>query len=196
MATSSAILCHVSIQLATARGSSSQTAISPHTTSETTKVRRVGRINLFILPPSLQLLSYLPSLTRNMPTSAARRIWSSSQSIGSSAKVRVFGFPQNSPIRSARSKSGSKGTWSSSARGAGPRTSRRSRRGRSSSSGLMAGGYAGKRTRSADDLAKCDREGDEDGDGNQDEGHLPPVRIAWRLSETWVLHVVERRKHC
>jgi hypothetical protein len=39
---------------------------------------------------------------------------SSSQSIRSSAKVRVFGFPQNSPIRSARSKSGSMRTWNSS----------------------------------------------------------------------------------
>jgi hypothetical protein len=37
-----------------------------------------------------------------------------------SAKVRVFGFPQYSPIRSARSKSGSIRTWRSSARGAGP----------------------------------------------------------------------------
>jgi hypothetical protein len=53
MATSSAILCHVSIQLATARGSSSHTAISPYPTSETTNVRRVGRINLFIVPPIL-----------------------------------------------------------------------------------------------------------------------------------------------
>jgi hypothetical protein len=38
--------------------------------------------------------------------------------------------------------SGSMRTWSSSARGAGPRASRRSRRRRSSSSGLMVGGYA------------------------------------------------------
>jgi hypothetical protein len=45
----------------------------------------------------------------------------SSQSIKSSANVRVFGLPHNSPMRSARSKSGSIRTWSSSARGAGPR---------------------------------------------------------------------------
>jgi hypothetical protein len=32
-----------------------------------------------------------------MPTSTARTVRSSSQSISSSAKVRVFGFPQNSP---------------------------------------------------------------------------------------------------
>jgi hypothetical protein len=42
-----------------------------------------------------------------MPISTARSVRFSSQSIRSSAKVRVFGFPQNSPIRSARSKSGS-----------------------------------------------------------------------------------------
>jgi hypothetical protein len=48
----------------------------------------------------------------------------------------------DSRIRSARSKSGSFRTWSSSARGAGPRASRRSRSRRSSSSGLMAEGYA------------------------------------------------------
>ena len=38
-----------------------------------------------------------------------------------------MGLPQNSPIRSARSKSGSNRTWSSSARGAGPRATSRSR---------------------------------------------------------------------
>jgi hypothetical protein len=37
--------------------------------------------------------------------------------------VRVLGFPQNSPIRSARSKSGNRRTRRSSARGAGPRAS-------------------------------------------------------------------------
>ena len=36
-----------------------------------------------------------------MPTSTARRTRSSSQSINNSANVRVFGFLQNSPIRSA-----------------------------------------------------------------------------------------------
>jgi hypothetical protein len=41
-----------------------------------------------------------------MPRSTARSVRSSSQSISSSAKVRFLGFPQNSPIRSARSKSG------------------------------------------------------------------------------------------
>ena len=44
--------------------------------------------------------------SRSIPTSTARRVRSSSQSISRSAKVRVFGFPQYSPIRSARSKSG------------------------------------------------------------------------------------------
>jgi hypothetical protein len=68
-----AILCHVSSQLDTARGSASHTAISPHTTSETTNARRVGRINLFTLPPSLRRLSYLLSLSRNIPTSTAER---------------------------------------------------------------------------------------------------------------------------
>jgi hypothetical protein len=33
------------------------------------------------------------------PDSTARSVRSSSQSISNSAKVRVFGFPQNSPIR-------------------------------------------------------------------------------------------------
>jgi len=47
------------------------------------------------------------------------------------------GSPQNSPIRSARSKSGSIRTCRSSARGAGPSASKRSRRRRSRSSGLM-----------------------------------------------------------
>jgi hypothetical protein len=50
----------------------------------------------------------------------------SSRSIRSSAKARLSGQPQNSPIRSARSKSRSMRTWSSSARGAGPSASRRS----------------------------------------------------------------------
>jgi hypothetical protein len=39
----------------------------------------------------------------------------------------VSGEPQNSPIRSARSKSGRRRTWSSSTRGAGPRGLRRCR---------------------------------------------------------------------
>ena len=51
-------------------------------------------------------------------------------------EVRVFG-PQT-PIRSARSKSGSIRTWSNSARGAGPRASRRARSRRSSSSSLTS----------------------------------------------------------
>lgn len=42
-------------------------------------------------------------------------------SVINSTKVRVFGLPQNSPIRSARSKSGSIRAWSSPARRAGPR---------------------------------------------------------------------------
>jgi hypothetical protein len=53
-----------------------------------------------------------------MPTSTARSVGSSSQSISSSPKVRVLGFPQNSPIRSARSRSGRRRTWRSSARAA------------------------------------------------------------------------------
>ena len=44
--------------------------------------------------------------SRSMPTSSARSVRSSSQSIGSSAKARLSGCPQNSPILSARSKSG------------------------------------------------------------------------------------------
>jgi len=46
---------------------------------------------------------------------------------GSSARTSVLRFPQNSPIRSARSKSGSIKTWTSSERAAGGRPSRRSR---------------------------------------------------------------------
>jgi hypothetical protein len=43
----------------------------------------------------LRLLSYLlPSLSRSIATSTARSVRSSSQSINSSANVRVFGFPQ------------------------------------------------------------------------------------------------------
>jgi hypothetical protein len=40
------------------------------------------------------------------------RPFSGEETIRSSANVRVLGFPQNSPIRSARSKSGSIRTWS------------------------------------------------------------------------------------
>ena len=35
-----------------------------------------------------------PSASRSIPTSTARSVRSSSQSISSSAKVRVLGFPQ------------------------------------------------------------------------------------------------------
>jgi hypothetical protein len=42
---------------------------------------------------------------RNIPTSIARSVRFGSQSISSSAKARLSGYPQNSPIRSARSKS-------------------------------------------------------------------------------------------
>jgi hypothetical protein len=52
------------------------------------------------------------------------------------APTRMPGLSQYALIRSTRSKSGSIKTWSSSARGAGPRTLRRSRSRRSSSSGL------------------------------------------------------------
>jgi hypothetical protein len=61
------------------------------------------------------------SLELNMPKSTGRRVWSSSRSISSCAKARLRGEPQKSPIRSARSRSGSMRTWSSSARGAGHR---------------------------------------------------------------------------
>jgi hypothetical protein len=43
------------------------------------------------------------SASRSIPTSTARSVRSSSKSISSSARVRVFGSPENSPIRSARS---------------------------------------------------------------------------------------------
>ena len=49
-------------------------------------------------------------------------------------------------VAAARSKSGSMRTWSSSARGAGPSASRRSRRRRSSSSGRMTGAYGARRS--------------------------------------------------
>ena len=81
-------------------------------------------------------------------TTPARSVRSSSQSISSSAKARLSGWLQNSPIRSARSKSGSSRTWSRSARGAGPRASGRSCSRRSSSSGLSLEAYAPKRDRS------------------------------------------------
>jgi hypothetical protein len=79
------------------------------------------------------------------PPAASRRAlllasYSPRSQSGARRRVRVFGFPQNSPIRSARSKSGSIKTWSSSARGAGPRASRRSRSRRSSWSGLIRPG--------------------------------------------------------
>jgi hypothetical protein len=44
------------------------------------------------VPPSLQLLSYLPSASRNIPTSTARSVRSSSQSdqqLGEGAGLRV-----------------------------------------------------------------------------------------------------------
>ena len=78
-------------------------------------------------PPSLLPL-HLPSI----PTSTARSVRFSSQSISNSPKVRVLGFPQYAPIRSARSRSEGMRTWSSSAPGAGPRASSRLRSRRSS----------------------------------------------------------------
>lgn len=54
--------------------------------------------------------------------------------------MRLCGRAKNSPIRSARSRSGIIKTWSSSARGAGPSASRRSRSPRSSPSGRSTGG--------------------------------------------------------
>ena len=62
-----------------------------------------------------------PGLTppsRSIPMSTARRTLPSA-SISSPAKVRLGGEDQYSPIRSARSESGSIRTWSSSAQGAG-----------------------------------------------------------------------------
>jgi hypothetical protein len=85
----------------------------------------------------------LVSLPRTDPDEHARTVRSSSQSIKSSPKVRVLGLPQYAPIASARSKSGSIRTWSSSARGAAPRASRRLRSRRSSSSGLNKIGLGG-----------------------------------------------------
>jgi hypothetical protein len=87
-----------------------------------------------------QLLSR--SISCSIPTNTARSVPSSSQSIRSSAKVRVCGVPQYAPTAWARAKSGSVRTWSSSARGAGPRASKRARSRRSSSSGRTATGYA------------------------------------------------------
>jgi hypothetical protein len=63
------------------------------------------------------------SASLSIATSTARSIRSSSQSVGSSAKVRPYGLLQNLPIRSARSRSGSMKTWRSSARGAARRPS-------------------------------------------------------------------------
>ena len=57
-----------------------------------------------------------PQASHCFPTSTARSVRSSSQSISNFPKVRVLGFAQKSPIRSARSRSGSIRTWSSSAR--------------------------------------------------------------------------------
>jgi hypothetical protein len=87
------------------------------TTVATIRVRRV-RIGRWAIASRLilsgvwarQLLSR--SISRNIPTSTAGSVRSSSQSIRSSAKARDFGFTQNSPIRTARSKSGSIRTWS------------------------------------------------------------------------------------
>jgi hypothetical protein len=75
--------------------------------------------------------------SRSISTTTTRATRSSSRSIRISPKDRVAGLAQNSPIRAARSKSGSIRTWSSSARAAGGSASRRRRR-RSSSSGIVA----------------------------------------------------------
>jgi hypothetical protein len=61
------------------------------------------------------------------------------QKFGEGARL---GVPQYDSILSARSKSGSMSTWSSSARGADPRASRRSCSPRSNSSGRIGAGYA------------------------------------------------------
>jgi hypothetical protein len=50
------------------------------------------------------------SASRSIPTSTARSAGSPSQSINSSPNVRVSGSPQNSPIRSAGSRSGRRRT--------------------------------------------------------------------------------------
>jgi hypothetical protein len=60
------------------------------------------------------------SASRSIPTSTARSVpvlLAVDQQLGEGARLRV---PQNSPIRSGRSKSGIIRTWSSSVRGAGP----------------------------------------------------------------------------
>jgi hypothetical protein len=77
----------------------------------------------------------LLAMSLSIPTSTALSVRSSSQSIRSSANERDCGQLQNSPIRSARSRSGSMTTRSSSARGAGPSASRRAWGCRSSWSG-------------------------------------------------------------
>jgi hypothetical protein len=48
---------------------------------------------------------------------------------------------------------------------------------------------------SPNDFADCDSEDDHDCDRRQDEDHHPPRRLARRLGETWVLQMIERRKH-
>jgi hypothetical protein len=76
----------------------------------------------------------LRSSSRSISTSTGRSVRSSSQSMSGSPNARVLGFPQYGPITSTRSKCGSMRMWSSSARGVGPNSSRRSRSRRSSSS--------------------------------------------------------------
>jgi hypothetical protein len=62
------------------------------------------------LNPERQIRAVVQAVgLRNIPTSTARSVRSPSQWIRSSAKVRVFGFPQNSPIRSAGRSRGASG---------------------------------------------------------------------------------------
>jgi hypothetical protein len=67
----------------------------------------------------------LRSISASSPNTTTRAALSYPRSISNSPKVRVSGFPQNSPIRSACSRSGRRRTWRSSARVAGRSALRR-----------------------------------------------------------------------
>jgi hypothetical protein len=78
---------------------------------------------MFDMPCQPQPTCYLRFICLRNPNTTARAALSS-RPISSSRKVRVFGCPQNSLIQSARSKSGSRRWWRSSAAGAGPSPNR------------------------------------------------------------------------
>jgi hypothetical protein len=86
---------------------------------------------------------HLCSISARSPKTTARAALSSSKSISNSPKVRVSGWPQNVPIASARSKSGRRRTWRSSARAAGGRVRTRPRRRRTSSRSVESRTRAG-----------------------------------------------------